>query len=111
MELVKGDYEVIPGVSVKVTGGPSKGHQIVFVERGSERIAYVSDLIPTPHHIPLSWIPALDVDPEGTHRAKREFIEMAVEGGWLVIFGHGNEHRAGYIQQKKDGPKLLPREI
>lgn len=111
VELVDGDCEVIPGVTVKVTNGPSKGHQIVLVERGSERIAYVSDLIPTPYHLPLAYIPALDDDPNGTLEGKRELLDMAIDGGWLIIFGHGNEHRAGYVQQKNGKSHLLPVEV
>ncbi len=111
MEFVDDDYEVIPGMSVRVTNGPSAGHQIVLVERGSEKIAFVSDLIPTPHHLPLPYIPAMHEYPNETLDRKREFIEMAVEGGWLVIFGHANEQSAGYIKQKNGAVHLLPVEV
>ena len=79
IEFIDGDYEVIPGLNVKVTNGPSIGHQIVLVERGSEKIAYVSDLIPTPYHLPLPCIPALDESPSDTLVQKKEFLDMAVE--------------------------------
>ena len=108
MEFVDGDYEVIPGMWVRVTNGPSKGHQIALVERGSEKIAFVGDLIPTPHHLPLPYIPAMHEYPNETLARKREFIEMAVEGGWLVIFGHAHEHSAGYIKQNGSGLQFLP---
>jgi glyoxylase-like metal-dependent hydrolase (beta-lactamase superfamily II) len=81
------------------------------VERGSERIAYVSDLIPTPHHLPLPYIPALDENPNETLAQKRELLDMAIRGGWLVIFGHGHEQRAGYVQARNGRPRLLPVEI
>lgn len=111
IEFIDGDYEVIPGLTVKVTNGPSVGHQIVLVERGSEKIAYVSDLIPTPFHLPLSCIPALDESPSDTLVQKKEFLDMAVDGGWLVIFGHGHENRAGYVQKKNGTSQLLPVEV
>ena len=57
LEFIDDRHEVLPGLTVKVTNGPS--HQIVLVERGSEKIAYVSDLIPTPYHLPLPYIPAM----------------------------------------------------
>lgn len=111
VELVVGDYQVIEGLTVKVTNGPSAGHQIVLVERGSEKVAYVSDLIPTPHHLPLPYIPAMDEYPNETLVQKKDFLDMAVDGGWLVIFGHGNDHRAGYIQRKNGTSQLLPVEV
>ena len=53
-------------MTLKVTNGPSKGHQIVLVERGSEKVAYASDLIPTPYHLPLPYIPATHEFPNET---------------------------------------------
>ena len=56
LKLLDGDTEIIPGVTIKFASGPSIGHQIVLVERGSEKIAYVSDLVPTPYHLPLNHL-------------------------------------------------------
>lgn len=111
VELMDGDDEIIPVLNVKVTDGPSVGHQIVLVERGSERIAYVGDLIPTPHHLYLPCISALDVNPDLTLVQKRMFLEMTVEGGWLIVFGHGYEHHSGYIVRREGKPRLLPANI
>ena len=109
--FLDGDHEVIPGVSVKVTDGPIKGHQIVLVERGGEKIAYLSDLVPTPYHLPLPYIQASDQHPNETLDQKREVLRMAIDGGWLVVFGHGFEHQSGYIQQRNGRTQLVPVEI
>ena len=111
LEFIDDKHEVLPGLTVKVTNGPSDGHQIVLVERGSEKIAHVSDLIPTPYHLPLPYIPAMHEYPNTTLEQKREFIDMAVEGGWLVVFGHAYEQNAGYIVQKNGATQFLPVEV
>jgi glyoxylase-like metal-dependent hydrolase (beta-lactamase superfamily II) len=111
LTLLDGDSEVISGVTVKVNDGPSAGHQIVLVERGSERVAYLGDLIPTPYHLPLASIAAIDESPNDTLDQKRDLLNMASDGGWLVIFGHGHEYRAGYVQQRNGHPQLQPVEI
>ena len=111
LTLLDGDSEVIPGVTVKVANGPAEGHQIVLVERGSERIVFVSDLIPTPYHLPLPYIAAQDEYPDNTLVQKRELLSMASGDGWLVVFGHANDHRAGYVQQRNGRPQLRPVEI
>ena len=111
VEFVSDRDEIIPGLTVKVTNGPSEGHQIVLVERGSEKIAFVSDLIPTPHHLPLSRIPAMHEYPNETLEQKRSLIEMAIEGGWLVVFGHALEQNAGYIAQKNGAIQFVPVEV
>ena len=108
LKLLQGDSEVIPGVRLKVADGPADGHQVVLVERGSERIAFASDLIPTPYHLPLPYLTARDEHPNETLAQKRELLEMAIQGGWLMVFGHGNEPRAGYVQQRNGNAELLP---
>ena len=111
LEMLDGDSEVIPGVTVKVADGPFIGHQVVHIERGSEKIAYASDLIPTPFHLPLQYITAQDEQPNQTLSQKRDFLNMAIDGGWLIAFGHGYEHKAGYVQRRNGGMQLRPVEI
>ena len=111
LKLLEGDFEVSPGVTVRVTNGHSNGHQIVLVEGGSERIAYMGDLIPTPYHLPPPYIAAFDQSPNDTLDQKKEILEMAVSGGWLLVFGHAIEQRAGYIEQRNGRPALLPVEM
>ena len=111
LSLLDGDTEIIPGVTVKAAGGPSTGHQVVLIERGSERVAFASDLIPTHYHLPLAHIPAQDEHPNETLEQKREFLNMAVKGGWLIVFGHGSDDRAGYVEQRNGRLQFLPKEI
>ena len=111
LTLLDGDHEVTPGVTLKVTNGHSDGHQIVLIEAGSERIMYMGDLIPTPHHLPLPYIAAVDQCPNDPLDQKRKLLEMANRDGWLVIFGHGLDQRAGYIEQRNGRHRLRPVDI
>lgn len=108
LTLIDGDAEIIPGVNVKVTDGPASGHQIVLVGRGSERFAFASDLIPTPYHLPVEYISAGDACPNNTLEQKKALIDMASREGWLLVFGHANENRIGYVEQRNGRSKLLP---
>ena len=111
LSLLDGDSEIVPGVKTRVTNGHSQGHQIVLVEAGSERIAYLGDLIPTPYHVPLESISAYDHSPNVTLEAKREIVKMAIDGGWLLVFGHALDPRAGYIEQRNGRSQLFPVEV
>ena len=108
MTLLEGDSEIMPGVRLKVADGPARGHQMVLVERGSEKIAYAGDLIPTPYHLPLPYISAIDESPNDTLSQKKDVLGMAIEGGWLLVFGHGFEHQAGYVQGRNGATQLRP---
>lgn len=103
IEMIDGDTEIIPGVESKVTDGHCAGHQSVFINTGGERIAYLGDLVPTASHVNLSYITAFDKRPDTTLEQKREYLSLVEREGWLVVFPHGYEHRAGYLERWGSG--------
>ena len=111
IELVDGDTEIVPGVTLKVADGPSKGHQVVMVNMGSERIVFAGDLIPTAYHLQANFIAAADEFPNETLVQKKELLDMAMKEGWIIVFGHGQENRSGYVEEWNGRPHLLPKEI
>ena len=111
LELLDGDTEITPGVRVQRTDGYSNGHQITLVEAGSERIAFLGDLIPTPFHIALSTISAFDRDPHRVLEEKRKMVGLAVGNGWLMVFGHAGEQVGAYVEERNGRSQLLPVEI
>ena len=111
VQFVDGSDEVVPGVTVKLMDGPSKGNQVVFIEYGSERIIYAGDLIPTPFHLPLHHIPATAEFPNDTLVQKRQLLEMAMGDGWMIVFGHGNECNAAYVHDRGGVPHLVPVDV
>jgi glyoxylase-like metal-dependent hydrolase (beta-lactamase superfamily II) len=98
LKLLNGHTEIMPGIKVWETGGHCSGHQIVQINCGGEKVMYLGDVIPTPYHLDLPNIPAYDENPEDTLKQKRELLHEAAKDGWLVIFGHGNGDRAGYLE-------------
>ena len=111
LELLDGDTEIFPGLWVKVTDGHARGHQVVLVNHGGERIAYLGDLVPTPYHLDLGAISAFDQFPEETLERKREFLSQAERDGWLLIFSHGYEQKAGYLERRNGNTYLRPVEL
>ncbi len=108
IDFLDGDTEIAPGVRAVVTNGYSNGHQIVTVNAGSERIAFLSDLIPTPNHLPLPYITAFDRYPDQTLEVKKQILDQAEREGWLLVFAHGYTERAGYLERKKSALTLKP---
>jgi glyoxylase-like metal-dependent hydrolase (beta-lactamase superfamily II) len=102
LHFLEGDTEIAPSVWVKMTGGHSRGHQMVYAHHGGERVAFLGDLVPTPHHLKLPYITALDRSPADTLESKRGILGQAEKEGWLLLFPHGNTDRAGYLE-RRDG--------
>jgi glyoxylase-like metal-dependent hydrolase (beta-lactamase superfamily II) len=111
LELMDGDTEILPGLSVIETNGPARGHQIVTLNHGGERVAFLGDLVPTAHHLDLPSIPSFDQYPEETLAQKRETLGRAEKEGWLIIFSHGTDRKAGYLENYNGKTYLRPIEL
>ncbi len=111
LELLDGDTEIAPEVRLKVTGGHTRGHQMVTIESGDRKVACLGDVLPTAHHLPLHYINAGDVHPLSTLECKRQFLGQAEKEHWLLIFGHGHGLRAGYPVRKNGHVTLEPQEL
>jgi glyoxylase-like metal-dependent hydrolase (beta-lactamase superfamily II) len=87
-QLLDGDQEVIPGISVRLTPGHVPFHQAVLLQDRGETALFVGDLFPTVSHLPLPWIMGYDLEPLRTLESKRSILSEAVAGGWRLIFEH-----------------------
>ncbi len=111
IEFLDGNTEIRPGIHCEVIDGYSKGHQIVKVNAGSEKIVYLSELIPAPSHLPLAYITAYDRYPDQTLENKRRMIAQCEKEGWLMVFAHGYKEYAGYLKRNNHQMILEPIEI
>jgi len=111
LELMDGDYEILPGLNVIMTNGPAKGHQIVMLNHGGERVAFMGDLVPTAMHLDLASIPSFDQYPEETLEVKREVLGRAEKEGWLLVFSHGIDKKAGYLERHNGAAYLRTIEL
>ena len=98
-QLVEGDVEILPGISVVRIPGHNENIQAVKITGGGKTLLFVADLIPTRHHLPLPWIMAFDLYPMQTLETKRRRIAEIIQGGWIVIFGHDPELPAATLHE------------
>ena len=97
LQLVDGDREVLPGISLRHAPGHTPHHQGILVESGAERLFFLADLAPTAAHVPLPWIMGYDVEPLVTLETKRRIWAEAASEGWTVMFEHDAVHAFGRI--------------
>ncbi|MFN8572651.1 MAG: MBL fold metallo-hydrolase [Gemmatimonadaceae bacterium] len=89
LDLIDGESELLPGISVRRTPGHVPHHQSVLVDGGGGELAFfMADMCPTVNHLPLPWIMGYDVEPLVTLETKRRIFREALEGGWLLVFEH-----------------------
>ncbi|HUJ18104.1 MAG TPA: MBL fold metallo-hydrolase [Nitrospirota bacterium] len=88
LELVSGEAEIAPGITVVHTGGHNGGHQIVRLESGNERALHLGDLLPTHVHANPLWVMAYDNFPMESIALKEKWIKSGVAAGAWFTFYH-----------------------
>jgi len=109
MELLRGDREIVPGVSVKVFPGHTEYMQAVIIRSGGKTACYVSDLIPTSSHLDLNWVMAFDLYPLQTTESRQRYYAEAIPEKWLTIFTHDPNIPWAYVE-KDEKQRLVARE-
>lgn len=88
VEFVDGDFDVMRGIRVLLTNGHTLGHQSVLIESAKSSALYLGDIIPTVYHLKPHYLTGFDLYPVDLISKKKEIIEAAVRGDYLLIFEH-----------------------
>jgi glyoxylase-like metal-dependent hydrolase (beta-lactamase superfamily II) len=98
-----GSREIHPGIWVHPSNGHTRGHQWVEVKAGCETVAFPADMLPTSHHIPIPYTMGFDIHAEQAMADKEDFLRRAVDGNWIVVFGHDPDIAAARLKIDEAG--------
>jgi glyoxylase-like metal-dependent hydrolase (beta-lactamase superfamily II) len=107
-DLVDGDREILPGISVARIPGHNANLQAVLLTGGGKTLVFVADLFPTRHHIPLPWIMAYDLYPLQSLETKRQWLPRILSGQWIVVFGHDPDVPAATLHEREGKIEIEP---
>jgi len=81
-------YEVAPGVVVKLTGGHTPGHAIVYVTSQGERLTFAGDaLFPVAFEHP-DWQNGFEHDPQEAESVRVRLLREAAASGEVFVATH-----------------------
>ena len=103
MQLLHGDQEIVPGISVKVFPGHTAHMQGVVITSGGKTACYISDLFPTTAHLDMAWSPAFDLYPLDTLASRKRYYAQAIPEKWLTVFTHNVTNPCGYLEKDEKG--------
>ena len=103
MELLRGDREIVPGISVRVFPGHTAHMQAVIIESGGRKACYISDLIPTTAHIELTWGMSFDLFPVDTIESRKKYYAESIPEKWLTVFTHDPSVPWAYVERDAEG--------
>ena len=108
---VDGEKELLPGVSVVMTGGHSKGHQAIVVRgmgEGAKALAFFGDLGMRPWSANPRWVTSFDDFPLDSVEVKGELFRRAVEEDWLIALSHEPLTPIGRLTPDRDRYRFDP---
>jgi glyoxylase-like metal-dependent hydrolase (beta-lactamase superfamily II) len=91
LEKLRGDQEIVPGISVEVVPGHTRDLQCVRIASEGQEAFFISDLVPTRVHLPYSWIMSFDLYPLDTLANRKRLLPQLAERRSLVVFPHDPE--------------------
>ncbi len=90
--LLDGDRtDILPGLSLHVTGGHTPYHQLLVLDQPDGGLIYWGDLLPTRHHVRIPYVMGYDEYPVETMARKKEWLARAARNGWVSVFEHDPE--------------------
>ena len=94
--------EIVPGIWVESLPGHTPDVLGVHVESDGEHACYVSDLIPTHHHLDPTWVMGYDLEPLRCIEEKKKFLARAIAERWLVVFPHDHQVPAAHLRWNEE---------
>jgi glyoxylase-like metal-dependent hydrolase (beta-lactamase superfamily II) len=76
------------GIELRFFNGHTEGLVVPYIHFKGRILVFVSDLIPTAAHIPLSWICGFDTRPLLSMDEHKTFLEEALAGNYTLFFEH-----------------------
>ncbi|MAT39360.1 MAG: MBL fold metallo-hydrolase [Ectothiorhodospiraceae bacterium] len=106
LELLNGEEELIPGLSLEIVHGHTKAQQLVRLTSGDQSLLYCADLIPTSRHVPAPYIMGYDIEPLVTLAEKQKTLEKAATDNTILVFEHDYDTEACTLEMK-DGKYVV----
>ncbi len=108
LTLVDDGAEIMPGVTLRRSGGHTRHHQVVMIASGGRTAVFAADMYPTAVHVPDPWVMGYDLYPVDTLGFKRAFAREAIAGEYLIFFEHDPSLAAGILRES-NGKRTVER--
>lgn len=108
LHLVDGDELICPGITVRLSGGHTRGHQVVEIRSGDHLALHLGDLMPTHNHVNPLWHLAYDNYPLEVIDQKTEYLERYGQGDPWFLFYHDPLVRACRLDRQGAVKEIWP---
>jgi len=106
-ESIASNPEIAPGISVECFPGHTAQLMAIHIESAGQHACYISDLIPTAHHLDTTWCMGYDLDPMRVIEERKRFYARAIPEDWLVLFTHDHQIPMARITLNEKGKPVI----
>ena len=106
LKLFDGPSELFPGFNIRIYNGHTGGQAIPFIDYLGKTVVFMADIIPTSAHVPLPYIMSYDTRPLVSLTEKEEFLNEAVEKGYILFFEHDVFNECCTLEQTEKGIRV-----
>ncbi len=103
VNLVKKEEEIIPGISVRLFNGHTKGLMLPLIDKDGKPVFFAGDLIPVMANIPLVYVAAYDILPLDTIAEKEQILDEALQQNWTFVLQHDVSVEACTVKKTPKG--------
>ncbi len=100
LEVVDGEREIVPGVTMIPAPGETKGHSVIRVDSNGERFFYLGDLF---HHAAeianIGWV-SPGRDAEAMRSSRQRVLDESMPTGAVCVYSHEPFPAWGRIEQQ-----------
>lgn len=107
VELVEGEAEILPGITGRLAGGHTSGHQIVSLESGSSSGVYLSEFCPLVAHLRPRWTMSYDRFPLTVRKLKLAPLSEIASEDSVMFFNHDPAVKAATVRQSEEGSFVI----
>ena len=108
IELLEGENEIVPGISVVPAPGHTPGHLAVTIASGQTQFLHMSDAVLHPLHLENpSWRPIFDLDAEVAAKSRQRLLDRAANDRIKVLAYHFAFPGMGRIESRGTAWKWL----
>ena len=82
-------------------------HPLINVK--GKKVAFMADLLPSSHHVPMPYVMAYDTKPLVTMEEKEKVFTQAVQEEWILFLEHDKDHACCTLEKTEKGFKVKDR--
>lgn len=104
--LPTGETSPWPWMSLFRCFGHTEAMVIPVIHSPNGKLAFVADLFPSTHHVPMPYIMGYDMRPLETMNDKERFFDQALAENWTLFFEHDAQTECARLEMGERGVKV-----